>query len=69
MDDARATLKVRHQEFSGWLLDAAYPLWSTKGVDPAGGFFERLDQNAKPLPDKRRSQIRWIRLTVAPATA
>src|SRR5689334_4992546 len=57
MDDARATLKVRHQEFSGWLLDAAYPLWSTKGVDPAGGFFERLGQDGKPLPDKRRSRV------------
>jgi mannose/cellobiose epimerase-like protein (N-acyl-D-glucosamine 2-epimerase family) len=57
MDDARATIKVRHQEFSGWLLDAAYPLWSTKGVDPAGGFFERLGQDGKPLPDKRRSRV------------
>lgn len=57
MDDVRATLKVRQQEFSGWLLDAAYPLWSTKGVDPAGGFFERLGQDGKPLPDKRRSRV------------
>ena len=57
MDDARATLKVRHQEFSGWLLDAAYPLWSTQGVDPAGGYFERLGQDGRPLPDKRRSRV------------
>jgi mannose/cellobiose epimerase-like protein (N-acyl-D-glucosamine 2-epimerase family) len=57
MDDARATVKVRHQELSSWLLDAAYPLWSTKGVDPAGGFFERLGQDGKPLPDKRRSRV------------
>jgi mannose/cellobiose epimerase-like protein (N-acyl-D-glucosamine 2-epimerase family) len=57
MDDARATIKVRHQEFSAWLLDAAYPLWSTKGVDPAGGFFERLGQDGKPLADKRRSRV------------
>jgi mannose/cellobiose epimerase-like protein (N-acyl-D-glucosamine 2-epimerase family) len=57
MDDARATIKVRHQELSAWLLDAAYPLWSTKGVDPAGGFFERLGQDGKPLPDKRRSRV------------
>ena len=57
MDDARATLKVLQQEFSGWLLDAAYPLWSTKGVDPAGGFFERLGQDGKPLADKRRSRV------------
>jgi mannose-6-phosphate isomerase len=57
MDDVHATIKVRHGEFSSWLLDAAYPLWSTKGVDPAGGFFERLGQDGKPLPDKRRSRV------------
>jgi len=57
MDDTSETLKVRQQEFSGWLLDAAYPLWSTKGVDPAGGFFERLGQDGKPLPDKRRCRV------------
>lgn len=57
MDDAHATIKARHLEFSSWLLDAAYPLWSTKGVDPAGGYFERLGQNGKPLADRRRSRV------------
>jgi mannose/cellobiose epimerase-like protein (N-acyl-D-glucosamine 2-epimerase family) len=57
MDDVHATIKVRQGEFSSWLLDAAYPLWSTKGVDPAGGFFERLGQDGKPLADKRRSRV------------
>lgn len=57
MDDVHATIKARHQELCGWLLDAAYPLWSTRGVDPAGGFFERLGQDGKPLPDKRRSRV------------
>src|SRR5690242_16368430 len=57
MDDVRATIKVRQQEFSTWLLDAAYPLWSTKGVDPAGGYFERLGQDGKPLADRRRSRV------------
>ena len=57
MDDVHATIKARHGEFCDWLLDAAYPLWSTKGVDPAGGFFERLGQDGRPLPDKRRSRV------------
>ncbi len=57
MDDARATIKARHAQLGSWLLDAAYPVWSTKGVDPAGGFFERLGQDGKPLADKRRCRV------------
>jgi mannose/cellobiose epimerase-like protein (N-acyl-D-glucosamine 2-epimerase family) len=57
MDDARATIKTRHRQFCSWLLDAAYPLWSTKGVDPAGGFFERLGQDAQPFAEPRRSRV------------
>jgi mannose/cellobiose epimerase-like protein (N-acyl-D-glucosamine 2-epimerase family) len=57
MDDVHATIRARHREFCSWLLDAAYPLWSTKGVDPAGGFFERLGQDGQPLPDRRRSRV------------
>jgi mannose-6-phosphate isomerase len=56
MDD-KARIGELHGRLSGWLLDAAYPLWSTKGVDPAGGFFERLGQDGKPLPDRRRSRV------------
>ena len=41
MDD-RSRIHALHNRLCGWLLDAAYPLWSTKGVDPAGGFHERL---------------------------
>jgi mannose-6-phosphate isomerase len=57
MDDARASIKTRHRELCSWLLDVAYPLWSTKGVDPAGGFFERLGQDGKPLAEPRRSRV------------
>ena len=56
MDD-RTRIRDLHARLSGWLLDAAYPLWSTKGVDPAGGYFERLGQDGKPLPDRRRSRV------------
>ena len=40
-----------------WLCDAAYPLWSTRGVDPAGGFHERLAQDGEPLAEPRRSRV------------
>jgi mannose/cellobiose epimerase-like protein (N-acyl-D-glucosamine 2-epimerase family) len=56
MDD-KARIHELHGRLSSWLLDAAYPLWSTKGVDPAGGFFERLGQDGNPLPDRRRSRV------------
>jgi mannose/cellobiose epimerase-like protein (N-acyl-D-glucosamine 2-epimerase family) len=57
MDQVRAIIETRHREFCSWLLDAAYPLWSTRGVDPAGGFFERLGQDGKPFAEKRRSRV------------
>jgi mannose-6-phosphate isomerase len=56
MDD-RSRIHALHNRLCSWLNDAAYPLWSTKGVDPAGGFFERLSQDATPLPDRRRSRV------------
>jgi mannose/cellobiose epimerase-like protein (N-acyl-D-glucosamine 2-epimerase family) len=56
MDD-KARIHTQHSQLCGWLLDAAYPLWSTKGVDPAGGFFERLGQDGKPFAEPRRSRV------------
>src|SRR4051812_1293457 len=57
MDDALATIKAPHRRYCSWLLDAAYPLWSTKGAGPAGGFLVRLGQDARPLADARRSRV------------
>ena len=56
MDD-KARIHEQHARLCGWLLDAAYPLWSTRGVDPAGGFYERLQQNGLPLAEPRRSRV------------
>jgi len=56
MDD-KARIDQQHSQLCGWLCDAAYPLWSTAGVDPAGGFHERLAQNGRPLPEPRRSRV------------
>jgi mannose/cellobiose epimerase-like protein (N-acyl-D-glucosamine 2-epimerase family) len=46
-----------HSRLCSWLCDAAYPLWSTRGVDAAGGFHERLAQNGEPLMEPRRSRV------------
>jgi mannose/cellobiose epimerase-like protein (N-acyl-D-glucosamine 2-epimerase family) len=41
-----------------WLLDAAYPLWSTRGVDTVrGGFQERLTLTGDPTDDARRARV------------
>jgi mannose/cellobiose epimerase-like protein (N-acyl-D-glucosamine 2-epimerase family) len=56
MDD-KARIQELQSQFCDWLCDAAYPLWSTRGVDPAGGFHERLGQDGKPLVEPRRSRV------------
>jgi mannose-6-phosphate isomerase len=56
MDD-KARIDQLHGQLSSWLCDAAYPLWSTKGVDPRGGFHERLDQSGEPLAEPRRARV------------
>lgn len=40
-----------------WLFDAALPLWAGPGTDPAGGFFEKLDQAGHPLEAPRRTRV------------
>ena len=55
--DEKARIEQQHSQLCSWLCDAAYPLWSTKGVDPSGGFHERLAQNGAPLVEPRRSRV------------
>jgi mannose-6-phosphate isomerase len=57
MDDDKTRIEAHHGRLASWLCDAAYPLWSTKGVDPAGGFHERLGQDGRPLVEPRRSRV------------
>jgi mannose-6-phosphate isomerase len=56
MDD-KARIEQLHSQLGSWLCDAAYPLWSTRGVDPAGGFHERLAQDGQPLAEPRRARV------------
>jgi mannose-6-phosphate isomerase len=56
MDD-KARITQQHAQLCSWLCDAAYPLWSTLGVDPKGGYFERLGQDGKPFAEPRRSRV------------
>jgi len=41
-----------------WLLEAAYPIWSTRGIDSVrGGFQERLTLSGEPTDDARRARV------------
>jgi len=55
--ETKAQIDAHHHRLCGWLCDAAYPLWATSGVDPAGGFHERLGMDGKPLSEPRRSRV------------
>ncbi len=41
-----------------WLVDDAYPLWWSRGMDRQhGGFHERLEQDGQPLNEARRARL------------
>jgi mannose/cellobiose epimerase-like protein (N-acyl-D-glucosamine 2-epimerase family) len=42
----------------GWLFEAALPLWLERGADHRhGGWFDKLDQDAVPLPGPKRLRV------------
>ncbi|MDX5986617.1 AGE family epimerase/isomerase [Sphingomonas echinoides] len=57
MNDARARFAVRYKATEAWLFDKALPLWSTIGVDRAGGFFEKIGQDGQPVEEPRRTRV------------
>jgi mannose/cellobiose epimerase-like protein (N-acyl-D-glucosamine 2-epimerase family) len=41
-----------------WLVNDAYPLWATAGVDAStGAFVESLDEDGRPLAEPRRARV------------
>ncbi len=59
-DHASAPEAVRRlqERLLRWLLDDAYPLWSTAGWDGRSGIFaERLDQAGASPPEPRRARV------------
>jgi len=52
------SLQSVQAEIQEWLAQAAYPLWSARGLDArSGGFVEALDQTATPLDLPRRARV------------
>ncbi len=58
MSQERIAARALHDQLSRWLLESAYPLWSTQGRDLVrGGFHERLSTTGQPLDEPRRARV------------
>lgn len=56
--DLRMEIDKLYHRLREWLIEAAYPLWSTQGRDQIhGGFYERLDQHGVPIEAPRRARV------------
>jgi len=55
---AQAKLAAIYARLLSWLLESAYPLWASAGIDAVnGGFIETLAQNGAGLPHPRRARV------------
>ncbi len=53
-----AAVRAACSRLTSWLVDSAYPLWSTRGIDALrGGFHERLTLSGEPTDDARRARV------------
>lgn len=59
-DDAAqvAAVEAACSRLVSWLVDSAYPIWSTRGIDSVrGGFQERLTLKGEPTDEARRARV------------
>ena len=53
-----AAVEAACTQLTGWLVESAYPIWSTRGIDSVrGGFQERLTLSGEPTDDARRARV------------
>ena len=53
-----AAVESACEQLTRWLVDAAYPIWSSRGIDAVrGGFQERLTLSGEPTDDARRARV------------
>lgn len=56
--NVRATVRAAQNKLITWLNEAAYPLWSTRGLDfRHGGFHECLAMDGTPVLAPRRARV------------
>jgi mannose/cellobiose epimerase-like protein (N-acyl-D-glucosamine 2-epimerase family) len=57
-DGVVQAVEASSERLVSWLLNAAYPIWSTQGIDMVrGGFQERLTLAGDPTDDARRARV------------
>src|SRR5262245_29811464 len=57
-NNPRTAADRAHRRLHRWLVESAYPLWSTRGYDQLrGGFQERLSPTGEPLEEPRRARV------------
>jgi mannose-6-phosphate isomerase len=57
IEDAAPALRERAAWWRAWLLDRALPLWAERGLNPQGGFFDRLDARGRPIVEPMRLRV------------
>ncbi|MDP8916785.1 MAG: AGE family epimerase/isomerase [Pseudomonadota bacterium] len=53
----QAGLRDRAAFWRAWMLDDALPLWAERGVNPQGGFYDRLSAEGRPVLDPMRLRV------------
>ena len=57
---ARAEAERAYQQLRRWLVQEAYPRWTTSGWDrTGGGFYERLGAHGPVVTDARRARVQF----------
>lgn len=55
---SNAAAPAARARLTGWLVEQALPMWSGVGVDRAsGGFFEKIDDQGRPVEEARRTRV------------
>jgi mannose-6-phosphate isomerase len=57
IEDAAPELRDRAAWWRAWLFDRALPFWAERGLNPAGGFFDRLDERGRSLVEPMRLRV------------
>lgn len=59
---AESDIAARAERLQRWLFEHALPIWWDTGADPRGGFYEKIDQQGRPLdlPQRARTVARQV---------